>query len=217
MSEKRRAFTILAFILLAVNALACNVPTPTRGPQGPQGPPPTVTPYIPPTTPPLNTQPPLDTQPPPATSASPTTSAPPATTPSPEPPETTSSPEPPTYTAPPPTSPPSTPIATAEPTQATSAGPLDFVPPTWVHSWEPLPEGRVLMVLKITITGGAPPFTIKHGLTEMGQTMEREFLIELEKAGCSGIGETITVESADGQSVDKIYWLSTDEQPWCQD
>jgi len=81
--------------------------------------------------------------------------------------------------------------------------------------WERLPDGNVKVVVKVEITGGAPPFTIKHDGVVVGTTWERLFLVDFLHLGCSGIGHTITVESADGQSVTHDYWLHMDRLDWC--
>jgi hypothetical protein len=117
---------------------------------------------------------------------------------------------------PPPTDtpePPPPPTSTPEPV---SEGVLDFVEPRWVHGWEPR-EGGVKVYVKITITGGAPPFTIRHDVPVHGETMDREYIIDFEWAGCGSITHSVTVESADGQSLKKDYWLAGSEHPWCTD
>lgn len=195
MSDRRYAFVLLASAALVASVLACNPPNSTSAPQPP---PATVTPYVPATASSQETQPPPATIPPQAAS-------PEATSPS-ETPAATDTPQP-TNTP--------RPAATAKPTQPVSAGPLDFDPPTWIHSWEPLADGGVKAVIRIIIVGGAPPFTISHGPSVVGQTMQREYLIEFIRHGCSGIPQSITVESADGQSVKKDYWIGADQQPWC--
>jgi hypothetical protein len=84
-----------------------------------------------------------------------------------------------------------------------------------VYSWEGQADGSVKIVLKITITGGAPPFTISHGGSLDGQTSEREYFIQFVRQGCAGIPQNITVQSADGQTVSKDYWIGVEQQPWC--
>jgi len=152
------------------------------------GPPPTVTPYVADTLP-AETAPamPTGTQPLPAT----------------EIPEATATPSP---------TPQPTPTSTPRPV---SEGPLDFAPPTWVHSWEAQADGSVKIVLKITITGGAPPFTVSHEHNVVGQTWAREYSLTLFRSGCAGIAYNITVQSADGQTVSKDYWIGIEQQPWC--
>jgi hypothetical protein len=92
---------------------------------------------------------------------------------------------------------------------------LDFEQPTWVHAWEHDGSGGILVTLKIKIIGGAPPFTIKHEGDVIGSTANREFLFEFPWAGCGAIARNITVESADGQSKSKGYWLNRDVMGWC--
>ncbi|MBE9507596.1 MAG: hypothetical protein IMY86_06050 [Chloroflexi bacterium] len=198
MSNRRCALMTLAFVVLVASGLACSVPRPTSAPQAP---PATVTPYIPVTTPPQETQP-----------SPPTDTTPGATLPS-EPPEATASPEPPaaTNTPPPPTNTPPPPVPTTPP----SGGPLDFDPPTQLHSWESMPDGRKKVVLLIHITGGTPPFTIKHDGNVAGEASGWDYPLEFFVSGCTGIVHNITVESADGQSVSHDYMISTDQQPWC--
>jgi hypothetical protein len=152
----------------------------------PVQPPPTVTPYVPQQVDPTAEQ---DT----------TTEEPAAT------------PEPPTPTP--------EPVATAEPQptatpEPVSTGPLDFPEPRYIHSWEPLPNGQVRVTLLVQISGGAPPFTVRHDI-EAFQTSERDYLLVFDRAGCAGMAHTITVESADGQSVSHDYWIGAELQPWC--
>lgn len=195
--NKRYPLIYLALTVLVAGVLACNAPTPTTSiPQ----PPPTVTIYIPPTSPPQGTPSP----PPPEAS--------PEATITPTSPEAT---ETPTQTPPPPT--PTTPPATPTPTTPVSEGPLDFEKPTWIVNWEPLEDGENRVVVMIRIIGGAPPFTVIHEHEVVGQTWEREYYIEFLRRGCSGIAYEIIVESADGQSVKKGYWIGGDQQPWCHD
>jgi parallel beta-helix repeat protein len=109
-----------------------------------------------------------------------------------------------------------TPKPTATATQApiVSQGPLDFEPPTVVYDWSKQ-GGIVQVVLRVAITGGAPPFTVSHGPTVQGQTMGREYFLEFEWSSCTPIVQSITVESADGQSVRKDYFVPVSRQPWC--
>lgn len=206
--NRRYSLMYLAFIGLVASVLACNAPTPTA--PAPQAPPPTVTPYIPATSPSQETPPPPATEAPPEATLP---SAPPEVTdaaPTSTPEAATESPPP----APAATNTP-TPTATLTPTIPVSTGPLDFEAPYSIYSWEPLPGGQNKVVIRIPITGGAPPFTVSHGPNVDGQTMEREYFIEFSWGGCSGIVQSITVESADGQSVKKDYWIGTEYQPWC--
>jgi hypothetical protein len=93
---------------------------------------------------------------------------------------------------------------------------LDFKEPTWVHEWTKLPDGKIKVVVKVEITGGAPPFTIKHDGNVVGKTWERLYLVDFVAEGCSGLAHSITVESADGQSVTHDYWLPRAELGWCE-
>jgi len=185
MTTKRFTLAALALVALVAVTLACNLPTPA----GDQEPPATVTPFVPSDGP----GPDDATQPPP-----------PADTPEPPPP-----------TNPPlPTNTPLPPAPTDTP-QPVSEGPLDFEEPRWIHAWEPAGGGQNLVTVKITIIGGAPPFTVSHGPNVVGTTSDRVYFIEFERGGCTGITQSITVASADGQSIKKDYWISTDDQPWC--
>lgn len=195
MRDKRYASMLLAFVLLLASILACNAPRPT--PRVPLPPPATVTPYTP------------------ATPSSPDELQPPPTEPE---TELTATPEQPpaTDTLPPP---PATekPAPTPSPTEAVSEGPLDFDEPRWIHGYEKLPDGGIKVAVIITIIGGAPPFTIKHEGDLVGETVEREYVIQYPRHGCSPIVYNITVDSADGQSKVKEYYIHTDLQPWCAD
>ncbi len=71
------------------------------------------------------------------------------------------------------------------------------------------------MTILIHITGGAPPFTIHHDV-DVFETGERDAPIVF-RHGCGAIVHTITVESADGQSVTHDYWIPEEVLPWCQD
>jgi hypothetical protein len=195
MTHKRFSFT-LALIVLAAAALACNAPTASPALQNP---PPTVTPYVAGTSP-AETVPAAPTIPA-ETQAAATAKTPPEATATPTPTETPT----PTATLP-------TPTATRRPV---NEGPLDFAAPTSVYSWEQQADGAVRVVLKITITGGAPPFTVSHGGVVDGQTWEREYYIHFVRQGCGGIPQSITVQSADGQTISKDYWIGVEQQPWC--
>jgi hypothetical protein len=92
---------------------------------------------------------------------------------------------------------------------------LDFEEPRWVHAWAPAEGGGVMVTVTIKIIGGAPPFTVRHEGNVVGQTMNREFFLGFPWAGCKAITRNITVESADGQSKSKNYWLGTEVMPWC--
>jgi serine/threonine-protein kinase len=110
-------------------------------------------------------------------------------------------------TATPPPGATATPTATAE--SPVSAGPLDFPEPTRLDAWEPA-EGDHEATIILHISGGAPPFTIYHDMTVF-TTEEREYPLVFTASGCSII-HSITVESADGQSVSHDYFIRS---PWC--
>jgi hypothetical protein len=191
MSNKRHILIALAIVALITSILACNPPDQT----GPKPAPDTVTPYVP------------------ATAQSQDVPGAPTTAPGEG--EPTETPGEPTATfTPSPPPPTSTPAPTATPTPPVSEGPLDFEEPRWVHDWRPR-EGGVTVVLKIKIVGGAPPFTVKHEGNVVGKTMDREFTFEFAWSGCKAIARNITVESADGQSKSKDYWLDRSVMPWC--
>jgi serine/threonine protein kinase len=95
-----------------------------------------------------------------------------------------------------------TPTAPAE--VPPSAGPLDFPKPEKLDGWEPV-EGGHLATIIVHISGGAPPFTVHHDV-DVFVTMERDCPIVFRVGGCSII-HSITVESADGQSVTRAYYI----------
>lgn len=196
MRNKQRPM-YLALILLAASALACNAPTPTTTAL-----PPTVTAYVPATSPPQET-PPTETLPPPSESPEATESA-------------TAEASPSATTQP---SPAATAASTATPTPPPSEGPLDFDPPNWVHSWEALSNDQYRVVTIVHITGGAPPFTIEHDhvVTEDSPTQERDYNLVILTSGCGAIVHNITVKSADGQEASHDYYIGMDPQPWCDD
>jgi len=191
MSNQRCTFIALALVALVASALACNPPDQ----MGPRSAPGTVTPYVP-----VTSQP---TAPPGAEA----TELPPSATEIVPSPTATEAPLP-TAT---PTSIPPTPVPALKPTVA----PLDFAPPQYVDSWEK--KGTTnKVVLKVEIVGGVPPFTVSHGPTVQGTTMNRVFYIEFEWASCkSAIVQSITVESSDGQKVKKDYFIPVANMPWC--
>lgn len=191
MSVRRLTPIVLAAVVLVAGNLACNMP---EWPSGTEAPAATVPPGQTPQSPPGETQ-----QPPPAGDT------PQGETPTEEPP-----PPAPTNTPPPPA-----PTNTPEPEEPVSEGPLDFEEPTSLYHWEEAGGGKKRVVLKIAITGGAPPFTIKHDGLVDGTTMDREYFLEWELSGCTAIVHTIAVESADGQTATHDYYIGTDLQPWC--
>jgi hypothetical protein len=100
-----------------------------------------------------------------------------------------------------------TPTATAE--SPVSAGPLDFPEPTRLDAWEPAEGGHEVTII-LHISGGAPPFTIYHDMDAF-TTEERDYPLVFTASGCTII-HSITVESADGQSVSHDYFIRS---PWC--
>lgn len=100
------------------------------------------------------------------------------------------------------------PLPRATPT----AGPLGFpVPRPWDAVWRPLPDGQHEVTILIHIGGGRPPFTVHHDL-DVFQTSERDYPVVFTARGCSALIHTITVESADGQTVSHEYYIPA---PWC--
>ncbi len=187
--SKREILAGLAVLTLA--ALACN-PSGARPTVAPP-PPPTVTPFQPQQQ--VTPQLPSPAAPTPGGGATPTSE------------QASPTPQPTNTVAPPP--------PTAQPTTQPSAGPLDFEPPRWVESWEPY-NGQYRIWLRVRITGGAPPFKVIHQQQVVEEaTWEREPVIPVIVAQCTGIPANITVESADGQSVSKDYWIGEDQLPWC--
>lgn len=195
--NKRSSFVYLALITLVASGLACNAPTPTE--TATQSPPPASpgqeTPSPPPTHVPPEATP---TELPEATNVTTVTVSPAATT---QPTATITS------------------APTETPTPQPSAGPLDFDPPAWIHSWEPLSNDQYKVVVIVNIRGGAPPFTIEHDhvATENSPTSRRDYNLTILTGGCGAIVHNITVASADGQKVSKDYWIGVEAQPWCND
>jgi hypothetical protein len=177
----------LALIGLVAGILACNAPTPTS-----QVPSPNATPEMLPSEPPQES--PLGSP----------TEAPPEATSTPVPPATTEAAPTSTETTPPP-------ATTPRPTPPASGGPLDFPVPARLDSWRHLSDGRQEATIILRITGGAPPYTIHHDL-DVFTTWETSPAIVFEAQGCSALVHTIIVESADGQSVKKEYYIPV---PWC--
>ncbi|HIQ02104.1 MAG TPA: hypothetical protein EYH30_08240 [Anaerolineales bacterium] len=85
------------------------------------------------------------------------------------------------------------------------------MPQPWDATWQALPDGEYEVTIAIYIEGGAPPFTVHHDL-DVFQTSEREYGVVFVARGCSALIHTITVESADGQSVSHEYYIPA---PWC--
>ena len=173
--NRRYVWMVLAFIGLVAGILACNAPTPT-----PQALPPTVTPYVPVTSPPQETLPPTPTQ-----------WFPPTHTPTPASSMVTATPLPPTDT----------------PTPPTSTGPLDFTRPEELDHWQPLSDGKYECKIILQITGGALPYTVHHDL-DVFTTWETNPALIFTAHGCGAMVHTIKVESADGQTVTHDYWIS---------
>ena len=199
MFNKHSAFIVLALAILVASALACNPPTPAPVRS-------TVTPYVPATAKPQEAPPRESTEVPVATEAPPPTSeeAPAAT----DAPTPTDTPLP-----PPPTKVPTKVPATAPP--PATVGALDFAPPQFVDSWEPKGSTNKV-VLRVDIVGGVPPFTVSHGPTVQGTTSDRVFYIEFEWGSCkSAMVQSITVQSSDGQTVKKDYFIPVEHMPWC--
>jgi len=119
----------------------------------------------------------------------------------------TDTPVPPTETPVPSTQ---TPRPQPQPTP-TSSGPLDFCEPTRLDHWQQLPEDEYECTIILQITGGAPPYTILHDLEEFTAS-ETNPAIVFRAQGCIRIVHTITVESADGQTVSHDYAIIP---PWC--
>lgn len=90
-----------------------------------------------------------------------------------------------------------------------SAGPLSFAEPTRLDGWEDA-EGGKRVTIRLQITGGLPPFTIRHE-GERFETDARDYALRFVVDRCAILG-TIRVESADGQAVSHDYWISA---PWC--
>jgi len=112
-------------------------------------------------------------------------------------------------TPPPATAVPATPPGGAVPTTVTgeppvSAGPLDFPTPTQLDGWETIEGGHRATII-VHISGGAPPFVIYHD-TDRFVTDQRDYPIKFRVGGCAII-HSITVESADGQSVTHDYYI----------
>lgn len=188
--------TALAIGLLLTAVLACNAPQTAT--QTPPPLPPTVTPFVP-----VSTAPPT---------ATPTTG--PAAQPTAEPTQTAQPPATLGVTATPTTRPAAT-FTPQPPTVPPSAGPLDFQVPMWLDGYDSLPEGRYRVYVTIHISGGAPPFIVRHEGQVVAETSERDVQFSFERHGCAAIVYTIIVDSADGQSVSHGYWIGTSQQPWC--
>lgn len=173
---------VLVLLVLLLAVLACNFPGSQPTPPLSE---PTVTPFVPQE---------VETAIP-TVSTAPTESVLPTVSPTPEP------------------SPTVTPTIAPAPTRTpVSAGPLDFpAPQPWDATWRALPDGSFEVTIVIPISGGAPPFIVHHDL-DVFQTWERAYPLVFTARGCSALVHTITVESADGQSVSHDYYIPA---PWC--
>lgn len=126
----------------------------------------------------------------------------------------TGTPMPPTESPEPPTETPAAPAATPIPQPSatpTSSGPLSFPEPGQLDHWEQVTEDDFQGTIVVRIAGGSPPYTVYHDL-EAFTTSETNPEIVFLARGCSAIVHTITVESADGQTVAHDYSLGP---PWC--
>jgi outer membrane biosynthesis protein TonB len=214
MCKKHQILIAVALVALVASGLACGLPTPTVTTR------PTVTPYVPATAEPQDAPTPESpTDVPEATEAVEATEPPPPTEEEAPPPTDTPQPsDTPTPAPPTPVPPTSAPSATLEPTAThtpETAAPLDFEPPQYVDSWEKKGDTNTV-ALRVNIVGGAPPFTISHGPTIQGTTSDRTYLIEFDWSSCkSAMVQSITVESSDGQTVKKDYFIPVELMPWC--
>ena len=189
MNNRHYVWMALALVGLVISILACNAPE--RATPEPQPPSPTATSSVP------NTSPPEEVP------RSPTPQADTEPTPMPTTPAPTDTPSPPTDTP--------SPTPTPTPTPPASAGPLDFPEPTALDSWQALGGDEYEATIIVRITGGAPPYTVYHDVTSF-TTDETSAPIVFTASGCNALVHTIKVESEDGQSVSRSYYISP---PWC--
>jgi hypothetical protein len=189
MNRRYAPVMTLAFVGLVGSILACNAPTPT-----PEAPTSTLMPDASATSPPQETLPPTPTQ-----------WFPPTHTPISVQPAVTETPSTPTATP--------SPTITPTPTPPISTGPLDFVRPDQLDSWQPLPDGKYECTIVLQIRGGALPYTVHHDLDVFTTQQTRPPLV-FTAHGCGAIVHTIKVESADGQSAMYDYWIPA---PWCEE
>jgi hypothetical protein len=82
-----------------------------------------------------------------------------------------------------------------------------------LDSWQPLDDREYECTITLRITGGARPYTVHHDL-DVFTTWETDPTIVFRARQCGGIAHTITVESADGQTVTHDYWI---RPPWCEE
>ena len=179
---RKHSLMVLALVGFVASALACNAPTPT-----PQDVPTTATADGPSTLAPQETAPPPTNAPPKATPTPPTRAA--TKTPSPTP----------------------TPTEHPTPTRPVSTGPLDFPVPAELDHWQHVENDEWEATILLHITGGAPPYTIHHDQS-VTTTWETTPKIVFRARACGALVHTIIVESADGQSVKRDYWIPA---PWC--
>jgi hypothetical protein len=210
--NKHFAYILLALAALGASILACSPPIPRATFAD-------MTPYVPTTPAPQETQQLSPTDTPEATTEE---TSPPTLTDTPSPtatdtptPAPTDTPLPTATDTPLPPPPTVAPEPTATPTPEATVAPLDFEPPQYVDSWEKKGSTNKV-VLRVNIVGGEPPFTVSHGPTVQGTTMDRVFFIEFEWSSCkSAMVQSITVESSDGQKVKKDYYIPVANMPWC--
>jgi hypothetical protein len=80
-----------------------------------------------------------------------------------------------------------------------------------LDSWQHLGDREYECTIIVPVTGGARPYTVHHDLDVL-TTWETDPAIVFRARECSGIAHTITIESADGQTVSHDYWI---RPPWC--
>jgi len=205
MRKNRLPIVYLAFSALVASSLACNAPSPaSSGDQ--QSPSPSVTPYV------------ASTEPAGADKASPApTDESGAKTQATEIPVATQTPQP-TATQKPvlptatntPSAPTSTATLTPTATASQQAEPLTITGQGFeIADWQKLPdtdewEGH----LRITFTGGLPPYTFALENNEP----QSENSLEIRWRKCVAAPLTAHVWSSDGQEAHKGIWV---ESPWC--
>ena len=84
--------------------------------------------------------------------------------------------------------------------------------PAALDSWRSLGDGGYEATIILRITGGAPPYTIRHD-QDVFITEELSPAIVFTASGCGALVHTIVVASADGQSVAHDYAIPP---PWCE-
>jgi hypothetical protein len=78
--------------------------------------------------------------------------------------------------------------------------------------WQPLGGGEYECTIRVRVTGGTRPYTVHHD-SYVFTTWETHPAIVFKARECTGIVHTITVESADGQTVSHDYAI---RPPWCE-